>query len=50
MENVNLGLSYQIASIFAPQKAQEGITKKELGLAFQECLRQSRLFTLHEML
>jgi hypothetical protein len=44
MKNVNPHPSYQIASIFAPQKAQEGITKKELGFAFQECLRPSRLY------
>jgi hypothetical protein len=44
MENVNAHLSYQLPSIFAPQKAQEGITKKELVFAFQECLRPSRLY------
>jgi hypothetical protein len=44
MENVNPHLSYQIASIFAPQKAQEGITKKEMAFNFQNCLRPSRLY------
>jgi hypothetical protein len=44
MENVNPRLSYQIALIFGPQKAQEGITRKELGFGFQECLPPSRLY------
>ncbi len=49
MENVNPCLSYQIAWIFAPEKAQEGIIKKELGFPFQECLLEA-CFILHEML